>query len=211
VKKNPACCFVKNRITRDAPLNAIKKGELLSFYQSLRPNSPCSKRDRCMLGLVLFQALTRSELAELVVSDIDFDNGKLSVPGTRRTNERQLNLEPYQVQHLHEYIHVLRKDFVQFRGRDNGRLFLAYGSSDSMSNAINILLKKLRLQFPQIHDLRHIRASVITHWQTEKGTIEAMYQSDHRYASSTKRYDLTPLKELQDQLQRFHPVESLNI
>jgi integrase/recombinase XerD len=162
-----------------------------------------------MLGFVLFQGLVRAELTELRISDIDF-TGKVFIQGRIRTNSRTLNLEPIQLMHLYDYVNKYRKEFLVNRDEiDN--VFLNKGNDARLDNAVTILLKKIRKEFPQIQDLRHIRGSVIALWDKQDGIIEATAKAGIRYITSTARYQTTKYDELKEELKTLHPFESMSI
>ena len=210
-KNNPALSWMKRKKEYTLPPTAIETGDLKKIYESLNPKSPAEYRNRCMLGLVLFQGLKRSEIGELRISDLNFDTGDVFVQGQRRTNSRRLKLEAIQIVHLYDYTNRYRREFLCYKKGDTDRLFLSKGSSEQMNNATNGLLYKLKKAFPQIENLIHIRGSVITHWQKQEGIMEAMVKAGHRYISSTQRYQTNKYEELQDQLKSKHPLESLEI
>jgi integrase/recombinase XerD len=209
-KHNPAKRWIKTKKEHTLPEKAIEKEELLKIYESLSPKSPAEYRDRCMLGMVLFQGLLRSELIELRLSDVDF-NGKVFVQGQRRTNSRTLKLEPIQLLHLYDYNNKFRKEFLTFKQGETDRFFLSKGSGQRLDNALTILIKKLKKQFPQVQDLKHIRGSVISHWDKQEGIVEAMQKAGHRYITSTTRYQTTKYDELKEELRTLHPLEHMEI
>ncbi|MBA3706135.1 MAG: hypothetical protein H0W84_09620, partial [Bacteroidetes bacterium] len=80
-----------------------------------------------------------------------------------------------------------------------------------LNNVTSDILRVLKINFPQVIDLRHIRSSVITNCEKQEGVIEAMYKAGHRYISSTTRYQTGEYEELQDELKAKHPLETMNI
>lgn len=212
LKNNPALTFLKKRRAYTLPPPALEKSELLKIYENLKPKSPTEYRNRCMLGMVLFQGVKRSELSELRLQDVNFESGFMFVQGQLTTNSRKLKLEPTQVLHLYDYLNKFRKDFLSFKENDNtDKFFLAKGKGSYLNNALTRVLAELRKSYPHIKDLLHIRGSVITNWQKEEGIMEAMYYAGHRYISSTARYETTEYEELSEQLKTIHPLEQLNL
>ncbi|MCC7302603.1 MAG: site-specific integrase [Bacteroidia bacterium] len=182
----------------------------MKIYQSIKPRTPVEHRNRCMLGFVVFQGFMRSELTELRESDIDYERSEVFIQGQSRTNSRRLKLEFIQMQHLYDYQHKYRADFLgRGMSTNTDRFFLSRGKGEDLNNSVTRLLRKLRWEFPQVQDLRHLRGSVITKWQDEEGLMEAMVKAGHRYVSSTERYRTTRYEELQDQLKSLHPLEKM--
>lgn len=212
VKNNPAINWVGNRKEHKLPPTPIEKKELAGIYEKEKPRSPAGYRNRCMLGLVVFQGLMRSELTELRVSDFKFESGEVFVQGQLRTNPRTLKLEPAQALHLYDYLQKYRKEFLTYKeNKGTDKFFLSAGKGLYLDNAVTGILNRLKREFPQIKDLHHVRGSVITHWQKNEGIMEAMEKAGHRYITSTQRYQTNNYEELQDQLKSLHPLEHLNV
>lgn len=210
-KHNPAKNWIKVKKEVTLPAPAFTGEELLRIYESIKPQSPVMHRDRCMLGLVLFQGVLRSELEELRISDIDFETGYVFIQGQNRTNSRKLKLEPTQMMHLYDYLNKYRNQFLAFKQIDTDKFFLSAGAGKHLNNSLSRLIKKLKRNYPQIENLGHLRGSVISNWEKKDGIIEAMTKAGHRYISSTQRYQTTKYDELQDLLKTKHPLENMSI
>lgn len=211
-KRNPAKNWIQRKKEYKLPPKPIEKVELMEIYQNLKPCSPAEYRNRCMMGLILFQGIMRNELTELRLSDIDFDkNGTVFVQGQARSNSRTLKLEPIQMMHLYDYVCKHRKEFLSYKMQETDKLFLSKGNGNRLDNAIALLWKEIKDQYPQIQNLTHIRGSVIANWDKEEGIMEAMQKAGMRYVSSARRYQTDKLDELQEELKVMHPLESLDI
>lgn len=208
-KFNPAHTWKKRKKVHTLPSKALEKDELNSIYDSIKPRTPTGYRDRCILGLIVFQGVQRQDVAELRLQDVDLETGEVYIVGKRKTNPRKLKLEYKQAMHFYEYIHKFRNDFLAYKGIETDRMFMSKGSGRRIDNALARLLDQIRKEFPQVEDFIHLRTSVITHWEKEDGIIEAKVKAGHRYVSSTERYQTDKLDELQKQLLVFHPLEKL--
>lgn len=207
-KHNPAKVWLKKRKHLTLPPKAIEREQLIEIYHSLKPKSPAEYRNRCMLGFVLFQGMLRAELTELRISDVNFD-GDVFIQGRRRSNQRTIKLEPFQVLHLYDYLHKYRKEFLCLKKEDTDRFFLSKGNGSKLENSLTLMMHLLKKQYPFIIDLRHLRGSVISHWDKQEGVIEAMTKAGHRYVSSTVRFQTNKLEELKDELKTLHPLENM--
>jgi len=211
-KRNPAKNWISKKKEYKLPPTSIEKEELIKIYQNLKPSSPAEYRNRCMMGLILFQGLMRNELTEIRLSDIDFDkNGTVFVQAQVRTNSRTLKLDSIQMMHLYDYVSKYRKEFLSYKMQETDRLFLSKGNGNRLDNAIALLWNEIKSQYPQIQNLGHIRGSVIAQWDKEEGIIEAMDKAGMRYVSSAKRYQTGKLDELQEELKVMHPLETMDI
>ena len=64
-----------------------------------------------------------------------------------------------------------------------------------------------RLKHPKVRQASQIRASVIAEWTRRYDVRIVQYMSGHKYVSSTERYQVTHLEDLQEQLRKFHPLK----
>ncbi|MDD4673691.1 MAG: hypothetical protein PHI03_12220 [Bacteroidales bacterium] len=55
--------------------------------------------------------------------------------------------------------------------------------------------------------MAQIRVSVITSWLQHYNLREVQYMAGHKYVSSTERYRTDNLKDLQKELEKYHPLK----
>jgi integrase/recombinase XerD len=219
-KDNPAA-FIKLRgIKRRACYHILSPQELQQLYREYptviphdtRKNLPpqqernqlSRQRNKVMVGLLVNQGLRVEELKTLTVQDLQLREGQITVQSQRRTAQRILALESYQVYELMDYLHVVRKAFTEACGPSN-RLFLQWGNGEHFYNITGQILLYLRKINAAVKNLDHVRASVITHWVKIHDLRKAQYLAGHRYVSSTEAYKQQLLDELQADVKKFHP------
>ena len=105
--------------------------------------------------------------------------------------------------------HNWKKILINKENKETDRFFLSMGAGERLTNVTAKILKEVRLNHPQVIDLKHIRGSVITHWEKQEGIIEAMVKAGHRYVTSTARYQTHKYDELQERLKNLHPLERM--
>ena len=54
--------------------------------------------------------------------------------------------------------------------------------------------------------MAQIRASVTTNWLKHYKLREVPYRAGHKYVSSTERYRMDILEDLQKELEKYHPL-----
>jgi site-specific recombinase XerD len=54
---------------------------------------------------------------------------------------------------------------------------------------------------------KQIRSSVITHWLRQNNLRQVQYMAGHKYVSSTERYQVNNLDDLQNELKEHHPMK----
>jgi len=162
-----------------------------------------------ILGLRIYQGLQEQELAKLETGHLQLDKGKIYVPSTKRTNKRVLDLKPFQVLPLHEYLLTERKSLNE--EIEGNYLFhtkrLIRGMS-RIKRMINRSRPKCGTGYePRLNSMVQIRASVITNWLKHHNLREVQYMAGHKYVSSTERYRTDNLEDLQKELEKYHPLK----
>lgn len=229
--------LIKREIREDNPIRSInikgikrqylydilKKQELETLYENFEipnENNPnknqnwykrsllTSKRNKIILGLMIWQGLGTRELATLTVKDVKLREGTIYIQGSRRSNERVLKLEAHQILDLMEYVLQVRQAIIQHK-KDNHQseaFFLSVGESGEFRSIMSKLIQKLNQQNPRITSVKQIRASVITHWLKHHNLRQVQYMAGHRYVSSTEAYLINDLEGLQEDIAKFHPI-----
>ena len=78
--------------------------------------------------------------------------------------------------------------------------------SENIKSSLYHLFKAIQKINPDIRNAKQIRSSVITYWLKNHNLREVQYMAGHKYVSSTERYQLNNLDELQKNLEKFHPL-----
>lgn len=183
-------------------------------------NDTRTKRNRVILGLLVYQGVTTEELKQLEVSHVKLKAGKIHIPGSRRRNSRTLELKPKQILELHEYLNktrpkILAEISVPKPARKPNQidmdklreqLFISINGSENIKNSLLHMFRNIKKENPDILSPKQIRASVITHWLKEYNLRQVQYFAGHKYVSSTERYQLNHLDNLQKKLEKFHPL-----
>ena len=154
-----------------------------------------------ILGLKIYQGLQGQELSKLETGHLQLDKGKIFVPSTKRTNKRILDLKPFQILPLHEYLLTERKSLTE--EIEGNFLFHA----KRLKRGLPQIKHMINRYEPRLKSLLQIRASVITNWLKHYNLREAQYMAGHKYVSSTERYRTDNLEGLQKELEKYHPLK----
>jgi integrase/recombinase XerD len=218
--KNPATgLFIKNK-QHTVPSNLLTIEELTAIYENYQVTDLRSQRNKVIIGLLVYQALTREELEMLEITNIKLNAGKIEVHGGKHSNPRTLKLESLQMLDLQEYISITRPAILKGEGiykigrkpdsinkeEAQNQLFISMHGSGIIKNSFLHLLYALRRTNPKLTNAQQIRQSVITIWLKTKDLRTTQYMAGHRYVSSTERYQVNQLDDLQDALNLFHPL-----
>lgn len=160
-------------------------------------SSLVSRRNKVILGMMIWQGVKTEELQKLTIKDLKLREGKLYVPGGRRSNARELKLSPVQIIDIMEYMMQIRPQLIS---KDSDLIFKA-----KLTNVISQVKKKTQAINPNLKSIKQIRASVITHWLKLDNLRLVQYKAGHRYVSSTESYLINDLDDLQDDVMKFHP------
>ena len=188
---------------RNIPHDLLEKAELEELYEKYGIKDERTHRNKVIVGLLVYQALTRSELEMLRPEHLKLREGKLHIPQTNKNNSRNLNLQPHQILDLQEYMLIVRPKIQQ----QSERLFTGRNDIENLKNSLLHLNHALRKINPKVKNAVQIRQSVITEWLKEKELRTVQYMAGHRYVSSTERYQTNNLEDLKDALNKHHPLK----
>ncbi len=194
--------------------------DLETLYQTCKTGTLREKRNKVILGLLIYQGVTTEELSRLEPGHINLKEGKIHIPGNRRRNSRTLELRPFQVMELHEYLTETRLKILTEitapkparkpdrinKTRIKEQLFVSINGSERIKNSLLHLFRDVRNINPDITNAAQIRQSVITHWLKTRNLREVQYMAGHKYVSSTERYQTNNLDSLQSKLEKCHPL-----
>ncbi|GCC53697.1 hypothetical protein SanaruYs_39420 [Chryseotalea sanaruensis] len=209
IKSNPAQGVYVRGIARRLPHDLTAYSELIKVYENYPVNDIRSQRNKVILGLFIFQALTIEELETLEPEHISLREGKIKIIGTERTNERVLKLEASQVFELQEYLNKTRNRILYGplvnEPEKIKQLIIGMEGATRLPAEVGQMMRKLK--HPTIKQASQIRASVIAEWTKLHDVRIVQYMSGHKYVSTTERYQATHLEDLQEQLRLHHPLK----
>lgn len=198
---NPAAgVFIKGLI-RKLPTNLLSMEAMEELFKqySIQLNVDASKK--IMLGLMIYQGLTVGKIMRLQSHHIKMKDGKIFIKGTKRSNERWLQLHAIQMSELQDYLKANRYK--------ESALFMEPVKEDvserNISNRIKYMFDQLKKLNPKVINSKQIRSSVITEWLRKNNLRQVQYMAGHKYVSSTERYQLNNLDDLQNELKEHHP------
>lgn len=180
--------------------------ELTTMYASYGPGGLVGKRNKAMAGVLIWQGVKRIELQSLRLEDVDLDRALIRVPSTASTNERVLPIDGQQMLALQDYIQLVRPALLELYPGEH--LFFSAGSGKRLSNSLSYLIKQLRSYNYRLKSANQIRQSLITHWLNHHDVRTVQYMAGHRYLSSTSRYQVRKLEDLQERIESLHPLNS---
>ena len=217
---NPAVGIHLKGSKRRLKEELIKYQELEELYQRWPVEDLRGKRNRVMLGMMIYQGVTVQELEKLQLSHIRLKEATIRVPGSGHSNARTLPLVAVQLLDLQEYLQEVRPRMLdEIENQRSGRrpeivdrealrdqLFFSEQGSEKLKSSLLHLFRGVKKLNPRITSSKVIRRVVISHWLKEKDVREVQYMAGHRYVSSTERYQGYRMQEFSELLQKYHPL-----
>jgi len=200
---NPAANLYLKGTHKKTISGIVDFAALENLYQSFETRTNRDKRNKIILGLLIYQGVTTEELKQLEPGHLKLKEGKIHIPGNRRRNSRKLELKPFQILELHEYLTEIRPQLLQ---QKTNQLFISMEGKEELKNSLHHLFRLIKRANPEILNPKQIRASVITYWLKNYNLRQVQYMAGHKYVSSTERYQLNNLASLQSKLEKCHPL-----
>jgi len=170
-------------------------------------------RNKAVISLMIYQGLCTDEVNRLRVKDIKLKEGTVFIAGTRKSNERLLDLKPHQIMELMEYQLTIRNELQQLLPNQTELYFLPAPSAGKKTitdnDGINIwkrLSGEIRNTNKKFINFKQVRTSVIMHWLKQYNLRQVQYMAGHRYISSTESYLANQMEDLQADIEQFHPI-----
>ena len=171
------------------------------------------ERNKVILNLMINQALTTAEVNRIELNDLKLREGEIYIKGTRKSNERTLKLKSNQIMDLMEYNYQLRPKLLAYqKDQETKRLFLSLptaGQTKTEKDTLSVwkgLSKDIKKQHSKFINFKQVRTTVITKWLKQYNLREVQYMAGHRYISSTEKYLVNNTEDLQEAIDKFHPI-----
>lgn len=202
---------LKDQINRAIQVESFYPKELLEeLYQTHQSKNPENRsRDKIIISLLVYQALTVLEIAQLNTTDIDLENGTIGIKANAKNKSRTLSLKPKQILLFYNY---LKNDWKGYRSKQKpskrSDYFLMNDEGLQLwQSGINRMINKGKEKHEKLIPLK-IRQSVIAHLLKENNDIRIVQEfAGHRRTASTEAYKQTGLEELKSAIERLHPLQ----
>ena len=208
VEVNPAKLVATPRKEKKLPVH-LSVEDAVRFIETPDPDTDFGKRDRAILELLYATGVRVSELAQLDMRDIDFNNKLLRVFGKRR-KERIVPFGDPAAKALREYLSVRDKFLMNapVTKRDAQPLILNYQGTRITTRSVGRLVEKYIRMCAGIHDisphaLRHSFATHLLDSGADLRDIQALL--GHARLSTTQVYTHVSMEKLIEVYDKAHP------
>ena len=212
VSANPTLGIEVKGVKRQVLYHIIEPHELHALYNQYPSENHRDRRNKVMLGLLVYQGIRTEELSRITIKEVKLRESKIDVLGSRKSNGRLMQLESHQ--DMYDYTLQVRPEILQMEPKrksqsriETDQLFIGEGGNCySISNFITQLMIKVRKINPSVRNAQQIRASVITKWVKMYNLRKAQYLAGHRYISTTESYLQNDLEGLKEEINQYHPL-----
>ena len=206
--------YLKDQINRQIHVENLYTKEFLEqfyqdFYQNYEPtNITHWSRDKIILSLLIYQALTVLEISQLKISDVDLYEGTINIKANKKNKSRILHLKSNQILLMYNYLNNEWNNYhekANLNEREN-YFILSNQGKQIWKSGINRMINRGR-KTEKITPLK-IRQSVIANLLKEKHDTRVVQEfAGHRRTSSTEAYKQTGLEELKQAIAKLHPLQ----
>ena len=164
-------------------------------------------RNKVIVSLLIYQALTVTEIAALTTADIDLEKGVIHIRAQFHQLARTLPLKAKQILLFQGYLHGDRKELLAFAQEPNNYFILGQYGEKINPHGISKMINEYRPENDRIQPLK-IRQSVIANLlkrETDARIVQVF--AGHRRVSTTGQYRKTDMETLQEAVNEYHPVK----
>jgi site-specific recombinase XerD len=203
--------FLKDKIDKQIQVDTLYSPQTLEkFFTNYRikKKKQLENRNKIIISLLVYQAVTVKEIAEIAVENIDLDACEIHIKSGYHQLKRTLPLQAKQVLLFYNYLENERPKLLKYNLKnptETAFILGQYGEKinpHGISKMINEHLKPSEKLQPM-----KIRQSVIANLlKKENDTRIVQVFSGHRRASTTVQYKQTELEALQNAVNQYHPI-----
>ena len=215
-RKDHPCLYLnlKDQINRSIELESLYTWKNLEeFYENYESKKEVDqRRNKIIISLLIYQALTISEIKDLQLNQVDLEKGKLKIVRTEKsknTESRTLSLESHQILLFDSYI---KEDWKNYHRRPKRKtryknFVLSEKGLPIWKSGINKILEKNTKSKWKLK-AQKIRQSVIAHLLKSGKDVRIVQEfAGHRCTSSTEAYQQNDLEELKLAINKTHPLQ----
>jgi len=199
---------LRDKTNRDIQIQDLfKPAELELLMERKERYKDVKTKNQIIISLLIYQGLTRNDIVNLTLKDIDLEEGTIYIKPDTKTNSRTLKLKTKQIMLLHKYINESRAKLCK-GALPCASLILTKLGTPEQGEGISYLLETTKHLFPDRNlNTKTIRQSVIANLLKSGHDLRLVQVfAGHKYPSATERYRQTGIEELKAGIQKYHPL-----
>ncbi|HBH49938.1 MAG TPA: integrase [Bacteroidales bacterium] len=211
IQTNPAKnIHLRNYRNKDLQLQDLFTPAELEFLlnETVWSRKTIATRNKAIISLLVYQALTRQELTQIQIHQINLEKATIKIQETPKNNARELPLKPNQIMLFYKYLNEDRKKLL--KRNESDILLIDWHGKSITEDVIRNLLEYCKKYFPEKNlNATTIRMSVIANLLKEGKDLRIVQAfAGHKYPSTTERYKQNHIEELKLQIEKYHPLNN---
>lgn len=201
---------LREKTNRDIQIQDLfKPSELELLLERKERYSGLKIKNQVIISLLIYQGLTRNDIVNLTLNDIDLNEGTIYIKADTKTNSRTLKLKSKQIMLLHKYINESRKELAKLNTVRSESLVLTKLGTPEKGEGISYLLETSKHLFPERNlSTKTIRQSVIANLLKQGNDLRLVQVfAGHKCPGSTEKYRQTGIEELKAGINKYHPLK----
>ena len=209
--------FLKDKIDKQIQVDTLYSPETLeTFFETyqIRKKKYLENRNKIIISLLIYQALTVKEIAELEIQNINLEKCEIFIKASeeltaKSPQSRTLPLQAKQILLIYNYLEKDRVKLLQYNNKKETETSFILGQYGEKINphGIGKMINETKPKTEQIKPIK-IRQSVIANFlKKENDTRIVQVFSGHRRASTTIQYKQTEFELLQNAVNNYHPIK----
>jgi integrase/recombinase XerD len=194
------------------PKNILTASEAAKIVEMPDTSTALGYRDRCILEILYGTGIRKMEVLNLVVSDVNLEDGTLYIRRGKGAKDRVVPLPQIACQLLENYLKVIRPELLQ--NYPSNALFVSHRvgyplGHHSLGQIIEKYTERAGIKKKVTpHLWRHTCATHLL--QNEAGIRQVQELLGHRTLATTEKYLRLSITDLKKAHRRFHPRERGN-
>lgn len=208
--------YLKDKINKQIEVDSLYSPEVLEkFFESyqIKKKKQLEIRNKIIISLLIYQALTVTEIVELEVKNINLDKAEIFIKGSKditskSPKSRTLPLQAKQILLFYKYLEKDRNQLLKYNKENpkEQRFILGQYGKKLNPHGISKIINENRKKSERIQPMK-IRQSVIANLlKKENDTRVVQVFSGHRRVSTTTGYKQSELEALQNAVNNYHPI-----
>jgi integrase/recombinase XerD len=209
--------FLKDKVSKQIQVDNLYSSETLeNFFESyqIKRKKQLETRNKIIISLLVYQALTVNEIAELETENIHLDQAEIFIKGSKAITSksprsRTLPLQAKQMILFYQYLEKDRTHLLKYNKQNPNETAFILGQYGEKINphGISKIINKNRKKSEKIQPIK-IRQSVIANLlKKENDTRIVQVFSGHKRASTTVQYKQSEWEQLQNAVNTYHPLK----
>ena len=204
---------LKDKINKQIQVDTLYSEQTLEhFFETACPSRRkhrLDNRNKIIISLLVYQALTVTEIAKLTTQDINLEKGEIFIPSSKfHKQSRTLPLKAKQILLFYKYLNEDRGFLLSYNksNPDEQTFILGQYGETVHPHQICRIINEYRPKNEKIQPLK-IRQSVIANLlQKENDARIVQVFAGHKRISTTEQYRQSELEALQAAVNQYHPL-----